>query len=249
MLLSIADWFRELNATTGLNFTVFYDAYDARNFFNGILVTIQLTIASVLISIVIGVAGAFIQTAGPFWARALIDGFVSIFRNTPPLVQMFFFYFGIGSLLPGTYNEIGLIEPWLTSFQWAVLALSLFAGAFNIEIFRSGIEAVPKTTGEAAEALGYTSFGRYRHVVLPLALRICLPALTNNLVNLLKTTTLAYTIAVPETLYTVRQIWTAAQNVPEMMSLLLIVYIVLVGILVWIMHIWQRSLVIPGYGR
>ncbi|HDZ73321.1 MAG TPA: amino acid ABC transporter permease [Aurantimonas coralicida] len=249
MLQSVADWFRELNETTGLNFTVFYDAYDAANFFDGILVTIELTIASVLASLVIGIVGAFVQSAGPLWARMAIDGFVSIFRNTPPLVQMFFFYFGIGSLLPASYNDIGLIEPWLTSFQWAVLALSLFAGAFNIEIFRSGIEAVPKTTVEAAGALGYTSLGQYRYVVLPLALRICLPALTNNLVNLLKTTTLAYTIAVPETLYTVKQIWTAAQNVPEMMSLLLIVYIVLVGILVWIMHAWQRAIEIPGYSR
>lgn len=249
MLQSIADWFRALNETTGLNFTVFYDAYDARNFFEGILITLELTIASVLASIVIGVAGAFGQTAGPFWVRKGIDGFVSLFRNTPPLVQMFFFYFGIGSLLPASYNDIGMIEPWLTSFQWAVLALSLFAGAFNIEIFRSGIEAVPKTTVEAAGSLGYTSFGQYRYVVLPLALRICLPALTNNLVNLLKTTTLAYTIAVPETLYTVKQIWTAAQNVPEMMTLLLIVYIGLVGVLVWIMHIWQRALEIPGYSR
>ena len=249
MLQSIADWFRQLNETTGLNFTVFYDAYDASTFFNGILITIELTIASVLASIVIGVAGAFVQSAGPAWARKLIDGFVSIFRNTPPLVQMFFFYFGIGSLLPASYNDIGLIEPWLTSFQWAVLALSLFAGAFNIEIFRSGIEAVPKTTVEAAAALGYTSLGQYQYVVLPLALRICLPALTNNLVNLLKTTTLAYTIAVPETLYTVKQIWTAAQNVPEMMSLLLVVYIALVGILVWVMHVWQRAIQIPGYSR
>lgn len=246
---AIADWFRQLNETTGLNFPVFYDAYDARNFFTGVWITIQLTVCSVVASVVIGIVGAFLQTLGIRWLRLLVDGFVSVFRNTPPLVQIFFFYFGIGSLLPTTYNEIGLAEPIMTNFQWAVFALSLFAGAFNVEIFRSGIEAVPRTTVEAAEALGYGPVGRYRHVVLPLGLRICLPALTNNLVNLLKTTTLAYTIAVPEALYSVKQIWTSAQNVPEMMSLLLLVYLVLVGILVWIMNAWQRALVIPGYGR
>lgn len=245
----IADWFRQLNETTGLNFPVFYDAYDARNFFTGLWITIQLTLYSVAASVVIGVIGAFLQTLGIRWIRVLVDGFVSVFRNTPPLVQIFFFYFGIGTLLPTTYNEIGLSEPLLSNFQWAVLALSLFAGAFNVEIFRSGIEAVPRTMVEAAEALGFGRVGQYRHVVLPLAVRICLPALTNNLVNLLKTTTLAYTIAVPETLYSVQQIWTAAQNVPEMMSLLLAVYLILVGILVWILNACQRALAIPGYGR
>lgn len=249
MLATIADFFRNLAQTTGLNFTVLYDSYDATNFFDGIVVTLELTVLSIAASIVIGVVGAFLQSTGTRWLRLVVNGFVSIFRNTPPLVQIFFFYFGIGGLLPTSYNEIGLAEPFLTNFQWAVLALSLFAGAFNVEIFRSGIEAVPRTTVEAAEALGYTRLGQYRHVVLPLALRVCLPALTNNLVNLLKTTTLAYTIAVPETLYAVKQVWTANQNVPEMMSLLLFVYLLLVGVLVWIMHLWQRAIEIPGYSR
>ena len=133
--------------------------------------------------------------------------------------------------------------------QWAIVSLSLFAGAFNVEIFRSGIEAVPRTTVEAAEALGYTRLKAYRHVVLPLALRVCLPALNNNLINLLKTTTLAYAIAVPETLYAVKQIWSESQNVVEMMLVLLATYAVLVGVLVWIMHRWERALRIPGYTR
>ena len=234
MLATIADFFRNLAQTTGLNFTVLYDSYDATNFFDGIVVTLELTVLSIAASIVIGVVGAFLQSTGTRWLRLVVNGFVSIFRNTPPLVQIFFFYFGIGGLLPTSYNEIGLAEPFLTNFQWAVLALSLFAGAFNVEIFRSGIEAVPRTTVEAAEALGYTRLGQYRHVVLPL---------------LLKTTTLAYTIAVPETLYAVKQVWTANQNVPEMMSLLLFVYLLLVGVLVWIMHLWQRAIEIPGYSR
>ena len=69
--------------------------------------------------------------------------------------------------------------------------------------------------------------------MLPLALRICLPALTNNLVNLVKTTTLAYAIAVPELLYVSNQIWSDNENVPEMMLLLFVIYIALVGVLVF----------------
>ena len=78
--------------------------------------------------------------------RGLVNGFVVVFRNTPPLVQIFFFYFGLGTLLPATETPRGMREPMLNNVQWAIISLSLFAGAFNVEIFRSGIEAVPKTT-------------------------------------------------------------------------------------------------------
>ena len=83
---------------------------------------------------------------------------------------------------------------------------------------------------------------------MPLAFRICLPALNNNLVNLVKTTTLAYAIAVPELLYVSSQIWSDSLNVPEMMNVLLIMYFVLVGSLVWVMHRWERAIKVPGFG-
>lgn len=245
----VADLFQRLYDTTGLNFTVFYDPYDRARFAQGLWTTIYLSAVSIAASLVIGGVGAWLQGSPLGLLRRLVNGFVVVFRNTPPLVQIFFFYFGLGNLLPASFDVSGLRQPLLSNVQWAMVALSLFAGAFNVEIFRSGIEAVPKTTVEAAEALGYTRLRAYLFVVLPLAIRVCLPALNNNLVNLLKTTTLAYAIAVPETLYQVRQIWSESQNVPEMMALLLCTYVGLVGILVWIMHRWERALAIPGYGR
>jgi polar amino acid transport system permease protein len=245
----VADWFRSLYETTGLNVTIFYDAYDRKRFLDGLMMTVYLSVISILVSLVIGAIGAWLQGSQLRLVRSSVNGFIVLFRNTPPLVQIFFFYFGLGALLPATYNEIGLREPLLTNVQWAIVSLSLFAGAFNVEIFRSGIEAVPRTTIEAAEALGYTRLGTYVHVVLPLALRVCLPSLNNNLVNLLKTTNLAYAIAVPEMLYATKQIWSESQNVLEMMCILLVTYVGLVGVLVWIMHRWEIALRIPGYGR
>ena len=88
----------------------------------------------------------------------------------------------------------------------------------------------------------------HRYIVLPLAFRVCLPALNNNLVNLVKTTTLAYAIAVPEMLYMANQIWSDSVNVPEMMTFLLIAYVFLVGVLVWFMHRWERAMRLPGFG-
>jgi polar amino acid transport system permease protein len=245
----IPQFFQRLYETTGFNFSIFYDSYDWYRYLGGLRTTILLTVTTILLSLIIGVTGALLQSGPSRIVRGLVNGFIVAFRNTPPLVQIFFFYFGVGTLLPATETASGLREPLLSNTQWAILSLSLFAGAFNVEIFRSGIEAVPKTTAEAAEALGYTRFKAYCYVILPLALRVCLPALNNNLINLLKTTTLAYAIAVPETLYAVKQIWSESQNVFEMMIVLLATYGILVGVLVWIMHRWERALYIPGYTR
>jgi polar amino acid transport system permease protein len=150
--------------------------------------------------------------------------------------------------MPKVQNEWGGYEPMLGNFAWAVISLSFFAGSFNVEIFRSGIEAVPKSTVEAAESLGYTRLKAYIHIVLPLAFRVCLPALNNNLVNLVKATTLAFAIAVPEMLYVSSQIWSDNVNVREVMTFLLVAYVALVGILVWGMNRWERAIKIPGYG-
>jgi polar amino acid transport system permease protein len=114
--------------------------------------------------------------------------------------------------------------------SWAILGLSMYAGAFNVEIFRSGIESVPKATIEAAESFGFSRLQAYRYIVLPLAFRVCLPALNNNLVNLVKTTSISYAIAVPEMLYVSAQIWSDSVNVKEMMNVLLICYVGLVGL-------------------
>ncbi|WP_020179182.1 amino acid ABC transporter permease [Methylopila sp. M107] len=239
-------WLRD---TAGINLTILYDAVDRWKFISGIGMTIWLSVVSLFFSVIIGVVGAWAQGSDYKWIRWLINGFIVIFRNTPPLVQIFFFYFGIANLLPGIEDADGMRAPLFTNVQWAIISLSLFAGAFNIEIFRSGIEAVPNSTKEAAAALGYTRLGTYRHIVLPLAIRVCLPALNNNLVNLLKTTSLAYAIAVPELLYASKNIWTDAQNVPTMMVVLLFTYVALVGVLVWAMNRWERSMAVPGYGQ
>jgi polar amino acid transport system permease protein len=244
----IAAWFKHLYETTGINLTIFYDPFDRARFIAGFWVTVELSVICIVFSVIIGVVGAWLQGSRLVWTRRIVQGYIQLFRNTPPLVQMYFFYFGLSNLLPQVETAHGS-HPLLSGFAWACISLSFFAGAFNVEIFRSGIEAIPRSTIEAAEALGYTRFGIYRHVVLPLAVRISLPALNNNLINLVKTTTLAYAIAVPELLYVSAQIWSDEVNVPEMMVALMIVYFALVGLLVWAMQRLEHWLRLPGYGQ
>ena len=237
------DWFRWLYQTTGINLTIFYDAFDRARFASGFWMTVELSVVCIVLSVVIGLFGAWVQGSRLRVARTVVYWYIQAFRNTPPLVQLYFFYFGLGSLITAAVGH-----PMVTNVAWAIVSLSFFAGAFNVEIFRSGIEAVPRTTIEAAESLGFSRLQTYLRIVFPLAFRITLPALTNNLVKLVKTTTLAYAIAVPEMLYVSSQIWSDELNVPVMMNVLLICYFLLVGILVYLMHRWERALHVPGFG-
>ncbi len=241
------NWFLWLYQTTGIKLTIFYDPFDRHRFAEGFWTSVELMAVCIVLSLVIGVVGAWIQGSRLKLLRLATQGYIQLFRNTPPLIQLYFFYFALGSYLSIRLPN-GLLVPLVSNVTWAIVCLSFYAGAFNIEIFRAGIEAVPKTTVEAAEALGYSRLRAYVHIILPLAFRVSLPALNNNLVNLIKTTTIAYAIAVPEMLYVSNQIWSDEVNVPEMMNVLLIIYVALVGILVWAMGKWERALRIPGYG-
>jgi polar amino acid transport system permease protein len=240
------EWFQWLNNEHGIKLTIFYDEWDRNRFFGGIWTTIHLSLVCMALSIVVGMGGAWLQMSRFIWIRRIVQGYIQFFRNTPPLVQLYFFYFAVDSALASVTGIEGGV---FSSYGWAVISLSFFAGAFNVEIFRAGIESVPKSMVEAADSLGFTNFQVFCYVTMPLAYRVCLPALNNNLINLIKTTTVAYAIAVPETLYISNQIWSDEYNVPEMMNIVWGVYIILVGILVTIMHRWEKSIRVPGFGN
>ena len=134
------DWFRWLHDATGINLTIFYDAFDRGRFASGFWMTVKLSITCIVLSVVIGIAGAWVQRSRIRVARVVVHWYIQAFRNTPPLVQLYFFYFGLGSLLRSPAGT-----PLVTNVAWAIISLSFFAGAFNVEIFRSCIEAVPRT--------------------------------------------------------------------------------------------------------
>ncbi len=232
------------------NFIFFYDPVQTERVLSGLWMTIQLSVVCVILSVLIGLVGAWLQGAHSRLVRAVVQGYIQFFRNTPPLIQLLFFYFALGQFTP-TYSPDGWLEvPIISNVGWAIISLSFFAGAFNVEIFRAGIEAVPESTREAAESLGMNRLQAFIYVVFPLAFRVSLPALNNNLVNLVKTTTQALAIAVPELLYQMVSIYndySTAQN--ACMVVLFVVYIGLVGILVTGMNAWERAARVPGYGQ
>jgi polar amino acid transport system permease protein len=244
--MTIVEAFQKLNDAYGINLSIMYDSFDRDRFVRGLWMTLVLSLVCMALSVVIGIVGAWVQGGRSRSLRAATTAFVEAFRNTPPLIQLLFFFFAVSPFLSGAVNSAGQVTPLIDGIGWAVISFSLYAGAMNIEIFRSGIEAVPSATREAAEALGYTRFQMFRHVTFPLAFRISLPALNNNMVNLIKTTTLAYAIGVPELLYASAAIWSEALNVREMMLVMLVTYLVIIQGYIAIMSRVERALRMPG---
>ncbi len=124
------------------------------------------------------------------WARRIATAFTEFFRNTPPLVQIYFLAFAVPKI-PGI--GVHLVLPAIVA---ATLGLVLHQGAINIEILRAGLQAVPEGQREAAATLGLGRTDQLRYVLVPQSVRISLPALGNNVISLFKNTTLVASIGV-----------------------------------------------------
>ncbi|MDG4550397.1 MAG: amino acid ABC transporter permease [Candidatus Contendobacter sp.] len=152
----------------------------------GLGVTLELTGWSLLLTVAFGLAAALLQRSTSWTGHAVARVYVEIVRNTPMLVQLYLVYFVLAPIVA------------LDRFAAAVLALALFEGAFAAEIFRAGIEAIPRGQWEAADALGLSWYAVYRRVILPQAIRLVLPPLTGLAVALIKHSALVSVIAVAD---------------------------------------------------
>ena len=191
------EWFRWLNGATGIKLTILYDSFDRHRFFDGFLTSVRLQAVCLVLSVAVGVVGAWLQGSRVRLVRLAVQGYIQFFRNTPPLVQLYFFYFALGYYLSYATDE-GLTVALVSNFAWAVICLSLYAGAFNVEIFRAGIEAVPKGHVEAAWSLGLTRWQTFRLIVFPQAVRTVLPPLGNDFVAMIKDSALVSALGVQD---------------------------------------------------
>jgi polar amino acid transport system permease protein len=148
------------------------------------MVTLRITSVSLVLAFVLGLVTALFRLSNAFLARALARAYLECIRNTPLLVQLFFIYFVISPVFD------------ISRFASAVLALSLFEGAYTSEIFRAGIVSIQRGQWEAAYSLGLTTFHTYRYIILPQAIRRVLPPLTNQAISLAKDSALVSTIAI-----------------------------------------------------
>jgi polar amino acid transport system permease protein len=151
---------------------------------DGLLVTLQITGVSLILAFGFGLIAAFLRLSNSMLGKLLARGYLELIRNTPLLVQLFFIYFVLSPVLD------------ISRFTSAVLALSLFEGAYASEIFRAGITSIHRGQWEAASSLGLNSVQTYRHIILPQAMRRILPPLTGQAISLIKDSALVSTIAV-----------------------------------------------------
>ncbi|MBT9595739.1 MAG: amino acid ABC transporter permease [Vitreoscilla sp.] len=168
---------------------------NAQFFADGTLMTVQLTVVSGVLGLVLGLLAALGKISRILPLRWLCSFYIWIIRGTPLLVQIFFVYFALPVIAKGTWLEETMR---VTEFSAAVIALSLNVGAYNAESFRAGLLAVPKGQFEAARSLGLGRWHTLVDITFPQAFKVALPPLVSNVVALLKDTSLAYNISVLE---------------------------------------------------
>jgi polar amino acid transport system permease protein len=183
----------------------------------GLLLTVELTAVAMVIGVALGLLLAVMRLSDNPVLRSVSYGYVWVFRGIPLLVQLLFWYF-LAAVLP--YVGIGVpfgpvwddwsVNSLISKFTAAILGLALNEAAFSSEIIRGGIQSVDPGQREAADALGLTAWQRLRRIILPQAMHFIIPPLGNQLISMLKNTSLVLVIALPELLTTVSNIY--AQN-------------------------------------
>jgi polar amino acid transport system substrate-binding protein len=151
------------------------------------IVTVLIAFGSMMIALILGMPLAMGQSKGPGWLQWLCTIYIEFFRGTPVLVQLLFLYFGLPT--------IGLAMPGPLT---ALVGLGLNYAAYESQVYRAALEAIPRGQWEAAYLLGMNPLLAFRRIILPQAFRIALPPMTNDFVSLFKDTSVAYAISVWE---------------------------------------------------
>lgn len=190
-------------------------------FLKGIFLTCEISFLAILIGLLIGIGGAVSRGSSWWPLRFLGAAYVEVFRNTPLLIQIFIIYFGLPSL--------GLkLSPYVSGLT----ALVLYVGAYNTEVIRSGLEAVPKGQTEAAKSLGLTAFQTFLYVILPQTFRIALPALGNNWVALVKNSSLVSVIGMVELTFVTYDLNALTFRSFELFGAATLFYLILIFVLI-----------------
>ncbi|MEQ8396622.1 ABC transporter permease [Thalassobaculum sp.] len=177
-----------------MRFELFAEYFPA--LLDGVPMTLKLAGLSLFIGFFLAVVLAVLRTSGIRPLEAFVRIYVYVFRGTPLLVQIFLIYYGTGQF---DFIKDSFLWPVLREAYWcAIIALTLNTGAYTSEIIRGGIESVPWGQVEAAKACGMNVWLRFRRVVFPQAIRQALPGYGNEIILMVKSTSLASTITLLE---------------------------------------------------
>lgn len=183
-------------------------------------VTVPLSLISFAIALVVAVLVALVRLYGPAPLKVVAWAYVQVFRGTPLVVQLFIVYFGLPS--------IGIA---LDAFPAAVVTLALNTGAYASEAVRASILSIPRGQFEAAQTLNLSRATTFRKVVAPQAMRIVLPPLANDFIDLVKGTSLVFAITLIDLFQVGRQIAGSTFEPMAMYTLVALIYLVMVSLL------------------
>ena len=204
----------------------------------GLWITLQLGAVAIGLGLTLGLLVAVLRLYGMAPVRVLAAVYVDLFRSLPLLV-----------LLIVVYYALPFVGVRLSSFASAVCALGLVSAAYFAEIFRAGIQAIPKGQVEAAQALGLGFPRTFIDVVLPQAVRIVIPPLTGNCINVVKDTALASVVAMPDLLKQATQAQALAANPSPLIAAALIYLAFLWPLVLLVGHLERRLGARAGAGR
>ncbi len=201
----------------------------------GLKNTIIITAASYSIGIALGLSLALIRSYGPKALAAAVTAYVEVFRGTPMLIQLFIIYYSLPAF--------GIVLDPLTA---AIIAIGLNSGAYQSEYFRGAIAAIPRGQWEAALSIGLKKWAAVRYVILPQAWRVALPALTNELIYLLKYSSIAYFVTVPELVFIGKYIGSRTYMYLQVYTVITVIYVTLALTISEGMSRLERRLSVPG---
>lgn len=199
---------------------------------SGLGYTVSLALAAMAISVTLGLAVALPGLGRSGWGRAFNRAYVELIRAVPLLVLLLWVYYGLPVVL-------GLR---LDAFAAGVIALALSDSAFEAEVFRAGIQSVGRGQHEAADALGLSAYDKMRYVILPQAIRRILPPLGNQLVYVLKMSSLVSVIGLAELTRKANELVVSQYRPLEIYSFLVLEYLALILVVSWAVRRLERHL-------
>lgn len=201
----------------------------------GTKVTLQLTLGALFLGAIIGLPASLLRVYGSPWLRRIVGGYVALFRGTPLLIQLFVVYYGL--------PDLGVT---LSRLAAAYATLGLNSGAYQSEYFRGALQSVGSGQMAAARAIGMSKPKALRYIILPQALRLALPAWSNEMIAMIKYTAVVFLIAVPDLMGHAKIISSRYFDPISTYLLVAMIYIVLVAAASLILRFVGQRLKTPG---
>ncbi len=234
------------------------DTY-SRALWVGLINSLRIAVIGIFLTTIVGITAGIARLSDNWLLRKIALVYVEIFRNTPLLLQLLFWYFAVFLSFPKREDQIsvwgfaglsqnGLELPWFTlspEFSALLLGLVFYTGAFIAEIVRGGIQSVPKGQWEAARSLGLKPGLVMRLVIFPQALRVIIPPLTSQYLNLTKNSSLAIAIGYPDVYFVASTTFNQTGKAVEVMLLIMLTYLTLSLTISVVMNLFNRTVQIP----